>query len=228
MNEQLFPLIQLCDSNFPSGSFSHSFGMETYIQEEKIHDTHSFKEFLKVYILKSLSYTDGLGCRLAYELIQDQDVKGLWELDEKLFATCSAKESREASRRIGHQMAKLCMTLYPSTLLSTYLIKIKEKKCYGHPAIVFALVCTELSISVDMAITACLYAAVSSLIQNAVRGIPLGQTAGQSLLLWTHGMIQSAMEVVKELPEDELGRTLPGLEIAQMRHEQLHVRLFMS
>ncbi|MFJ7639022.1 urease accessory protein UreF [Peribacillus sp. NPDC097225] len=228
MNERLFPLIQLCDSNFPSGSFSHSFGMETYIQEEKIHDAHSFKEFLKVYILKSLSYTDGLGCRIAYELILDQDEEGIWDLDEKLFASCSAKESREASRRIGQQMAKLCMTLYPSDMLSIYLIKIKEKKCYGHPAIVFALVCTELGISVDMAITACLYAAVSSLIQNAVRGIPLGQTAGQSLLLWTHGIIQTAVVVIKEMTEDELGRTLPGLEISQMRHEQLHVRLFMS
>ena len=228
MNERLFPLIQLCDSNFPSGSFSHSFGMETYIQEGKIHDAHSFKEFLGVYILKSLSYTDGLGCRIAYELIQNQDMEGIWDLDEKLFASSSANESREASKRIGQQMAKLCMTLYPSDTLSAYLLKIKEKKCYGHPSIVFALVSTGLGIPMHMAITACLYASVSSLIQNAVRGIPLGQTAGQSLLLWTHGVIQSAVVLVKELPEDDLGRTLPGLEIAQMRHEQLHVRLFMS
>lgn len=103
-----------------------------------------------------------------------------------------------------------------------------RKQCYGHPAIVFALVCTGLNLTVEMAIHACLYAAVSSLIQNAVRGIPLGQTAGQSLLLWSHEVIQTAVAFIKVLPEDELGRTLPGLEIAQMRHEDLHVRLFMS
>jgi urease accessory protein len=228
MIERLFPLFQLCDSNFPSGAFSHSFGMETYIQEGKIHDAASLKEFLEVYILKSLTYTDGLGCRIAYDLIQKQKAEEMWDLDERLYASCSAKESRDASKRIGTQMAKLCMTLFPSDALSAYLVKIKEKQCYGHPAIVFGLVCTELNISMEMAIYACLYTAVSSLIQNAVRGIPLGQTAGQSLLLWTYGVIQTAVVLVKELPEDVLGRTSPGLEIAQMRHEQLHVRLFMS
>jgi urease accessory protein len=228
MNERLFPLMQLCDTNFPSGSFSHSFGMETYIQEEKIDDPGSFKAFLEIYILKSLTYIDGLGCRIAYDLIENQKLDELWDLDERLFASCSAKESREASKRVGQQMAKLCMTLYPSEALNVYIMKIKERQCYGHPAIVFALVCTELDIEVEMAITACLYAAISSLIQNAVRGIPLGQTAGQSLLLWSHGVIQDAVVLIKALQEDELGRTLPGLEIAQMRHEQLHVRLFMS
>ncbi|MFE4144292.1 urease accessory protein UreF [Peribacillus sp. YIM B13472] len=228
MIERLFPLIQLCDSNFPSGSFSHSFGMETYVQEGKIHDAASLKEFLKVYISKSLTYSDGLGCRIAYELIRSHRIEGIWDLDEKLYAACSARESREASKRIGQQIAKLCSNLYPSKELSAYLKKIQGKQCYGHPAIVFALVCTELNLTVEMAIHACLYAAVSSLIQNAVRGIPLGQTAGQTLLLWTHEEIQTAAAFIKGLPEDELGRTLPGLEIAQMRHEQLHVRLFMS
>ena len=212
MIDRLFPLIQLCDSNFPSGSFSHSFGMETYINEEKINDAASLQTFLEVYILKSLVYTDGLGCRMAYDFVQKKKMNELWDLDEKLFASCSAKESREASRRIGQQMAKLCMTLYPSDCLSAYQMRIKEKKCYGHPAIVFALVCTELDISVEWALTGCLYAAVASLIQNAVRAIPLGQTAGQSLLLWVHEIIQLAVVAVKEIPEEELGRTLPELE----------------
>ncbi|MBO1000610.1 urease accessory protein UreF [Bacillus sp. SD075] len=228
MIERLFPLIQLCDSNFPSGSFSHSFGMETYIQEGKIHDANSLKAFLKVYISKSLTYTDGLGCRLAYEFVRSHRAEGIWDLDELLYAACSARESREASKRIGQQMAKLCSNLYPSEELSAYLKKIQGKQCYGHPAIVFALVCAELNLTVEMAIHACLYAAVSSLIQNAVRGIPLGQTAGQSLLSWTHEVIQTAVAFIKGLPADEVGRTLPGLEIAQMRHEGLHVRLFMS
>ncbi len=35
MLDKLLPLLQLCDSNFPSGAFSHSFGFETYIYNEK-------------------------------------------------------------------------------------------------------------------------------------------------------------------------------------------------
>jgi urease accessory protein len=228
MTDRLFPLLQLCDSNFPTGSFSHTFGIETYIQEGKVHNSETFKQLLNVYILKSLTYSDGLACRIAYQLLVEQKVEEIWELDEILFASSSAKESREASRRVGQQMARLCLTLYPTDSLSTYYKKIKEKQCYGHPALVFALVCHGLTISRDLAVTSCLYASVSSLIQNAVRGIPLGQTDGQALLLWAHGVIQKAVAIINELPKDELGRTLPGLEIAQMRHEQLHVRLFMS
>ena len=228
MIKEILPLIQLCDSNFPSGAFSHSFGLETYIQEDYVTTVEEFKQFLHVYILKSLTYTDGLGCRIAYDLAAEQKLEELWALDEVLYASCSSAESREASRRIGQQMARICLVLYPSDTLADYQQRIKKKQCYGHPALVFALVCYELTISRELAVMSCLYAGVSSLIQNAVRGIPLGQTDGQLLLLWAHEVIQSAVEVVEGLSESALGRTQPGLEIAQMRHEQLHVRLFMS
>lgn len=228
MRNRIFPLIQLCDSNFPSGSFSHSFGLETYIQEGKVTDSNTLKQFLYGYILKSLTYTDGLGCRLAYDLLTAHSLEQLWELDELIYVSCSSAESREASRRIGSQMAKLCLELYPSEELFLYQKKIQEKKCYGHPALIFAMVCYELKLSKDLAISSCLYAAISSLVQNAVRGIPLGQTNGQSILLWVHEVIDFAIEMITQLSEEDLGRTLPGLEIAQMRHEQLHVRLFMS
>jgi len=36
------------------------------------------------------------------------------------------------------------------------------------------------------------------------------------------------VEKIMQLSEDEFGASVPGLEIAQMLHEQLSVRLFMS
>jgi urease accessory protein len=35
-------------------------------------------------------------------------------------------------------------------------------------------------------------------------------------------------EKIWQLTPEDLGAVVPGLEIAQMRHERLHVRLFMS
>jgi urease accessory protein len=69
---------------------------------------------------------------------------------------------------------------------------------------------------------------VSSLIQNAVRGVPLGQTDGQKLLVEMQVKIHEAKNRIMKLTKDDLGAVSPGLEIAQMRHERLHVRLFMS
>ena len=32
-------VIQICDSNFPVGSFNHSYGMETYLRLKKVYNT---------------------------------------------------------------------------------------------------------------------------------------------------------------------------------------------
>ena len=40
--------------------------------------------------------------------------------------------------------------------------------------------------------------------------------------------VQHAVEASKQLDESDLGAIAPGLEIAQMRHEQQRARLFMS
>lgn len=42
MDNQLLALLQIGDSNFPSGAFSHSFGLETYIQEETVYSKETF------------------------------------------------------------------------------------------------------------------------------------------------------------------------------------------
>ena len=42
MDNYMLALLQICDSSLPTGSFSHSFGLETYIQEEIVHNKESF------------------------------------------------------------------------------------------------------------------------------------------------------------------------------------------
>ena len=37
-------VMQICDSNFPIGSFNHSYGMETYLRDNKIKDRSTLKE----------------------------------------------------------------------------------------------------------------------------------------------------------------------------------------
>lgn len=228
MINALFPLLQLCDSNFPSGAFSHSFGLETYIQEQNITGRDSFTQALSIFIRKQLVYTDGLACRLAIESLEAGEDASLEELDRLLYVSCLAEESRMGNKRIGERMAKLCSELYPSSALSNYVARIKAKQAYGQPAIVFALVAYHLTVSKETAIGAYLYANVSSLIQNAVRGIPLGQTDGQKILVGIQPLIGKAVDQILQLTIEDFGAVSPGLEIAQMRHERLHVRLFMS
>ena len=73
-----------------------------------------------------------------------------------------------------------------------------------------------------------LYSTVSSLVQNAVRAIPLGQTAGQKTIQEFQGALAQAMEKIQNLDEEDFGIVSPGLEIAQMKHERVNIRIFMS
>ncbi len=58
-------LFQFCDSQFPTGAFSHSFGLETYIQRNIIHDDHTFIAWLKMFLQEQLTYSDGLAMRFS-------------------------------------------------------------------------------------------------------------------------------------------------------------------
>ena len=228
MSNVLFPLLQLSDSNFPSGAFSHSFGLETYIQEHTIKDKKSLAESLTIYLQKQLIFTDGLACRLTYEALERNAIAELAELDQLLFSSSIAQETRAGNRRIGERMAKICVELFPSTILIDYLKGIKQKYIYGHSSIVFAIVAFHLQASKESTISTYLFTVISSLIQNAVRGIPLGQTDGQKILVELQPLIEKAVGRILQLSKEDLGAACPGLEIAQMRHERLDVRLFMS
>lgn len=228
MTNRLFYLLQICDSNFPSGAFSHSFGLETYIQEKKITNKETFLIALKQFLQTQFVYTDGLACRLAYEAMKTKKLEFVWRIDKELNALAMAKETRDGNRRVGRQLVKVMNQLFSNEHLNLYQTKIKNKQVYGHSSIVFAMVCLELDIDLETTLSAYLFATASSLVQNAVRGIPIGQTDGQKILVSLQPYLKEKVKQILSLDEEEFGAGAPGLEIAQMLHEQLSVRLFMS
>jgi urease accessory protein len=228
MDNQLLTLLQLGDSNFPSGAFSHSFGLETYIQEEAVHNKKTFFEWIRTFLEKQLTFTDGFACRLAFEALSTNEISVIWKLDRKLFVQNMPEEAREANRRIGERLVRMGMDLYSVPLLAEYIGKIRTKEAFGHPAIAFAIISHFLQIDKKQAILTYLYSTIVTLVQNGVRGIPLGQTDGQRILIEVQPYLLKAFEKIDTLDIDDFGAVAPGLEIAQMRHEQLHVRLFMS
>ncbi|WP_211747275.1 urease accessory protein UreF [Paenibacillus sp. Marseille-Q4541] len=228
MNSHLLSLFQLCDSNFPTGAFSHSFGLESYIQEDKVHNQATFFKWLKVYLHEQLIYADGLASRLVYEALVDEDIQQVWHMDRLLTVQNLPRESREGTQMIGDRMLKLTESLYGLPILSQYREEIKSKNVFGHPAIVFSMVAHGLQVSKEDTILYYLYSAISSQVQNAVRAIPLGQTAGQTI---SHQFIPELTEAVNKIMEltiDDFGMVSPGIELSQMKHERVNIRIFMS
>ena len=220
-------LMQLTDSNFPSGAFSHSFGLESFVQQEHIRNAEDFQQFLEGYI-EQLCFTDGLSARLVYDYLEKDKWEEVLAIDEVLYCSASATESRVGAQRIGQQMLRLYRTLYPDTLLNRYAEAISQKKAYGHSSVCQAVLLYELKYSKEIAMQTIMYTACSTIIQNAVRGIPLGQTDGQRMFQFAVEKCTQSVRKIMALQEGVLGCTSPLLEIKQMQHEHLHVRLFMS
>ena len=233
------PLAQLCDSALPTGAFSHSFGLETYICEGVVDGEASFVSWLRALVSTQLTFSEGLGLRLAFEAVAADDWEAIAHLDALLVAQAVPIQVRRAGVTMGRRMLTIARLALEGTdggrLLSRYAALIDtgvtgnagdtggtgdikgSGGCRSHPAIVLAAVAA-----------AYLQSSVISLTQNAVRAIPLGQDAGQRAIASVRGDVRAAVRRIGDLDETDLGAAAPGIEINQMRHERQRARMFMS
>lgn len=228
MDNKILSLFQLCDSNFPTGAFSHSYGLESYIQENTVHNHDTFFAWLQVYIKEQLIYSDGLASSLVYQALEEKNLANVWKLDRLLTVQNLPRETREGSQRMGERMLLLVQSLYEIPILAIYQKRIEQKQSFGHPALVFTLVSHHLGVPKSTTVLFYLYSAVSSLVQNAVRGIPLGQTSGQKILRDAQPALREVVGKIEQLDETDFGIVSPGIELSQMRHERVNIRIFMS
>lgn len=228
MANPMLALMQFCDSNFPNGSFSQSFGLETYLQKNAVHDAPSFKKWLSIYLHEQLVHADGLGAKLIYEALEQQDVDKVRALSHQLIVQSLARETREGTQRIGENILTIAAEIYDIELLKFLQKEVKAKRCRIHMATVFAIIAYELGIDKSTMLLYFLYSSVVGIIQNAVRAIPLGQTSGQLILHEFQTEIEKATQRIMSLDEFEFGVVSIGLELSQMQHERIGVRIFSS
>ena len=57
-NKLNFLLLQINDTLFPIGSYTHSFGLESYVQLGKIKNKYDARDYLKAYLHTQMLYTD--------------------------------------------------------------------------------------------------------------------------------------------------------------------------
>ncbi len=225
----LLEAFQVADSTFPIGSFNHSFGMETYSAEGTIRKAPEFDAWIKSYFRDQYRYGEGLLTILAYEALADEDSMTLWRLDQEITLSTLAAETRTGTKLIAKQMIGLLEELEGDEgCLGAYAKAVRKGQCFGNPALAFAIFAFSRELPVRDCYLLYGYSVASTLVQNAVRSIPLGQRQGQVVL---HHVIEELCRLYPEsamLDEAHLGASSPGLEIAQMRHESLEARLFMS
>ena len=230
MSEKQFYLLQINDALFPIGGYSHSQGLETYIQRGLVHDEDTAREYITNKIKWNFEYTELLAARLAYEAAEKKNLKGLLRLEELLEASRIPMEQREAARKMGSRFAKtiekLELPISESGIFRKYL-DARKGKTVNHCCI-YGIFCAEMQIPLEEALSYYLYAQTSAIVTNCVKTIPLSQTSGQKLLSGCYGEFEMILKDVMKKREEDLCLSAPGFDIRGIQHERLYSRLYMS
>ena len=96
-----FLLLQVNDALFPIGGYSHSYGLETYIQKGIVKDADSAGEFIRKRLQYNFFYNEFFAVRLAWEYAAEGDLKAVVGLEAVMEAGKIPRETREASRKLG-------------------------------------------------------------------------------------------------------------------------------
>ena len=224
----LLHLLQLSDSALPVGSFSHSFGLETLIDQGLVTGPESLAEVIRLQLAESFGRVDLAGLIWAHRLTTRRDLAGLSDLDARLEALKLTREPRSASRAIGRRLLTLSSSWHVAGLAHQFHGLVEAEQSPGHQAIALGVVAAELRISGRACALGFAHQHTVQQISVAVRLIPLGQTDGQLVLHELKAAIAEAVDEAGQLPLADLGGFFPLLEVATMIHERAAGRLFMS
>lgn len=226
--KNIIHLLHLTDPSLPIGGFSHSAGLETYVQEGIVHDTFTAKEFVMQQLSLNIHFTDAAILSLAFDAAALNNMEAIFELDELCQAVKMPAEIRLASNKLGTRLLKIYEKNNDYLIPNQYYKNTKDGKSFGHYCIAFGLLAKSMHSGKEETLSAFYYNAATGFVTNAVKLIPLGQQDGQEILMSLFPLINELVHKNIVADKEMIGYCCAGFDIRSMQHEQLYSRLYMS
>jgi urease accessory protein len=228
MTDFLGKMLHLSDPTLPIGGFSHSSGLETYVQLGIVSDAASAEKFVHNMLEHNLAYNDAAFVSLAYGAAGDSDLDSLLALDRECSALKVPMELKQAGRKLGVRLFKIFETHSDSALVADFGRAIRDERAEGQHPVVFGLYARVFAIPLYEAVYSFCYSAAVNMITNAVKLVPLGQLSGQDILFRLEPVLSRVAQAAIELDRELVGVCNIGFDIRCMQHEKLYSRLYMS
>jgi urease accessory protein len=227
----LAALLQTTDSTYPIGGFSHSGGLEGMVGLEWIGSIEDLRRFLHQQVAETLANVELPSMHMAWEAADQQDDALLTLLDDTSEAVRFSAEQRLASRRLGSQRWTLLEKLHARRATEEWQARLSilgQHLPYRHLCVVGGVEAHMLGIPISAAMVALCHQTVSMVGQAAMKIMRIGQTSVQTLLTEMTLRYPHLVVHAKSLELDEVGASLPVLDIATAWHETANARMFLS
>ena len=221
-------LLHISDPTLPIGGYSHSNGLETFVQQRIVHDRKTAKEFVENMLCYNLKYNDGAFVKLAYDATENEDLELLLNLDNECNSLKCPREIRQASQKLGLRLIKIFKRRESFSLMEDYEKAIQNRKANSHYCIVFGMYAALMKIPLQQALLGFYYTSIAGMITNAVKLVPLGQLDGQDILFSLYPVMEKTAAETIEIERDLVGLCNTSFDIKCMQHERLYSRLYMS
>ena len=219
--ERLFGVLRLLtwlSPAFPTGGFAYSHGLEWSVEANDVTDEPNLCDWVTDMLRSGTGWSDAILLRHAHAA-DPEDLAGLCALGaalgfgrERRLETCGqgAAFVRAGAVWSGPRLAALA-----------------SEKQVPYPIAVGALAADQ-GIGADLTTAAYLQAFATSLVSAAIRLIPLGQSAGLRVIAALEPLIAELAQASQAATLDDLGGASFRSDIAALRHETQHTRLFRT
>jgi urease accessory protein len=206
---QLLLLLNWMSPAFPIGAYAYSNGLEWAIEDGQVQTPADVESWISDVITRGSGWNDAV---LFVQEFRNQSV------NELALALCSSRERHFETTQMG-------AAFQVAASVFTNLEKSEGEVAYPIAA---ARACNAIQIDVHHALLAFLQGFSNALISVAVRLVPIGQTAGLEIMRNLTPIIVVTAKRAKTSTLDDLGSCTFMSDIAAMKHETQHSRIFRS
>jgi len=221
----LYRLMAWLSPAYPVGAFSYSSGIEWAVEAGDITDAATFERWLAVMIADGGGFCDGVFFVHAHRAAAERDDKALRTVAELAAVFAPSQERHLETTAQGRAFLDATRAAWPTPALDR-LLAVWDGAVASPVAVAVASAGHEIALA--PALQAYLHALAANLVSAGVRLVPLGQTDGQRMLAALEPVVAATAARALATALDDVGGAAFRADLASMRHETQHTRLFRS
>lgn len=218
-------LLQLVSPMLPVGAYSYSQGLEWAIEAGEVHDLNTatiwISEVLEIY---QTQFELPVIHRL-YMAWVDTDVDAIEEWDAFYHAGRDTSEAVLETEQMGYSLRRLINELESLPAEFVQVVNALEAPSF---VTLYAGLAQMWDIAIEDALHGYAWAWLENQASVVMKAVPLGQVAGQKILLNLGEVLPQMIQQVAQIKDTEISNFNPLLSIAGCQHETQYSRLFRS